>query len=249
MCDALVPAKDRFPSVQRLLAVLDQRVAAALWDRAFFRQFNETHNEACTAVELLRAPSVAMIDYEPKVGGSEKRLDFSVHFQDGRRAWVEVKTIDPTDQDDWDKFQAARDKGRFPRNVNVILVEGMMGGEIYHDHYSSRTKILEHVVDTEARLAECRIDPEVTPTTLAIAASPLKVPRDTLEDFTHFYRTGAHSQWDEFRDMEAHNIAQQQIRLVRTISKFAYVGRGTYEVWPREVDWDVRFPTAWIVES
>jgi len=249
MCDALAPAKERFPSVQRLLAVLDQRVAAALRDRAFFRQFNETHNEACAAVELLRAPAVATIDYEPAVSGSDKRLDFKVQLADAQQGWVEVKTINPTDQDDWDKYQAPCEKGRFPKNVNVILVEGMMGGEIYHDDYASRTKLIEHVMETEARLAACQMNPETAPCTLAIAASPLKLRKDALEDFTFFYRTGRHSQWDEFRDMETHAIAQQQIRLARTIAKFAYLGRATYEVWPREVDWDVRFPTAWIVES
>jgi len=249
ICDALGPANDRFQLVHGFLSLLDQRATAALQDRAHFRQFNETHNEACVAVELLKGPTVARINYEPKVNTSAKRLDFSVELRDGQQAWVEVKTINPTDQDDWVKYEGAREEGRFPGNVELILVERMMGGEIYHDHYAGRTKILEHVVETEARLAECKVDSKVTPCTLAIAVNPLKLPEDALEDFVYFYQTGKHSSWDEFRDMEAHAITAKQIQLQRSISKFAYIGRATYEIWPRKVNWNVRFPTSWIVES
>jgi hypothetical protein len=249
MCENLKRAGQRFPSVASLIGRLEQRAAAALEDRARFRQFNEFHKEACVALELLKAAIVVKLDYEPAIRGCDKRLDFRVTVQGDREAWVEVKTIHPTQQDDWGKFEAARENGRFPRNVDVILAKEMMGGEIYHNHYSGRTKILEDVVETEAKLAECGIDPAATPCTLAVAASPLELPMDALEDFTFFYRTGKHSPWDEFRRMEAYGIAERQIQLRRTISKFAYVGRATYEIWPREVNWNVQHPTKWVEDS
>ena len=143
------------------------------------------------------------------------------------------------------KYQGALDEARFPKNVNVILAKGMLGGEIYHDAYAARTKLLEHTLETEARIAAGGIDPAATPCTLAIAASPLKFSRDELEDFTAFYRTGKHSSWDEWRDMEMHAIEQQGVRLTRSIATFAYIGRATFELWPREVNWNVQFPTEW----
>jgi len=244
MRSALASAATRFASVERLLTRLERHADRALGDLAGFRQFNESHNEACVAIELVSSPHVAMIDYEPPMRTCDKRLDFSVDLQDGRRSWVEVKTVDPADQDDWDKYEAALDEGRFPTNVDLILVKGMMGGEIYHDAYAGRAKLLDYAVETEGRLEACRGDIGTGSCTLVIAANPFKLPMEAVEDFAHFYRTGKHSPWDEFRDMEVYDLERRGVSLTRTIARFAYVGRATFEIWPRVRDWNVHLPTS-----
>lgn len=181
---------------------------------------------------------VSTLDYEPLVPGTKLRLDFRVHGPGGVMGWVEVKTIIPTDKDDWEKYEAARESGRFPTNVEVLLDQQYLGGETWHDSYSARTHLLDCALATERKIEECQIDPYATPCTLVICSSGYKLPREEVANFAHFYLRGRHLPWDEFQLMERHEIEAKSIQLKRTIACVGYLERGTWDVRPDWFSWD-----------
>ena len=194
ICAPFAAETGRFPSSKNLLR--RYRSCVESFRASWFTQpssFCAAHNELCVAADLLGPrPSavVSTLDYEPLVPGTDLRLDFRVHLPGGVMEWVEVKTIIPTDKDDWEKYEAAKESGRFPTNVQVLLDQQYLGGEIWHDSYSARTHLLDCALATEKKIEECRIDPYSTPCTLVICSSGYKLPREEVLNFAHLLRLG-----------------------------------------------------------
>ena len=75
-----------------------------------FRSITNIVNEVAAAKSFLdRMKSIELLRYEFPISGTKKTLDFLVIDEEGRRAWIDVKTVAPAWQDDdeaWKRFQA-----------------------------------------------------------------------------------------------------------------------------------------------
>ena len=155
---------------------------------------------------------------------------------------MDVKTIKPEDTDRWEQFERARAEGWFPENVIVAISEEWGGGEIWHAWFAVRGRMLEYSLELEQKIKEARLAEENVGTVLALCSDGFRWRQDQLEDFVAFYATGAYRADDPFSEMERKHVANNNISIVRTISRFAYFERKQGEVRPRRVNWYVRPP-------
>lgn len=239
--------EERFPSASGLVSRFNER-AARLLERgpSELSGYREAHNELVVAAELLserNALTLAALEYEPPIPGANKRFDFHVSHSDAKESWLEVKTIYPEDQDDWAKFVALRDRGRFPDTVQVLLQEELLGGESFHDSYAARAHLLDYALEVEEKIRACGIDWQQAPCHLVVCTSAYKLPLHEIEAFVSFYRSGAHAPWDEFGPMEEHSMRLKRQKLLGTITRFAYFDRPTTEIWPKNFNWNVQPPS------
>jgi hypothetical protein len=132
----------KFPSWRKLINQYNESIDKLFWEGApFLNRFQEVHNELCTAVLLLEDSTISesmRLEYEPKIGEGKPRFDFKVAVLDEPIRWIEVKTIHPDTQDDWEQFQEAVRNSRFPQNTEMMLHKDWLGGELFHNAYSSR---------------------------------------------------------------------------------------------------------------
>ncbi|CAG1065565.1 hypothetical protein BAC1_01149 [uncultured bacterium] len=240
LCTVLKSNAVRFPSLKVLLNRFEC-TSKRLLSEGFkhLRQFIEFHNELCTAVMLLEEPNCEQLDYEPVSAVCEKRFDFHLRYTKQKPMWVEVKTIHPLTKDDWWKYEQDLGLGRFG-NVKLILNEEWLGGEIYHDAYASRSKILEYVVETENKIESCLKDKIEDNTCLVFFSNGTDWYLDELEDFVFYYRHDKHHSGDTFAQMEDYHIKENRIILKRNIHLFAFMERSLTEIRPNRVRWNVR---------
>ena len=238
--------EDRFSGVEKLVnryhdiasRVLKQGVTR-------LRDFHEAHNELCTAALILEdksEPKVIKLEYEPAIDGCNKRFDFYAVMSEGPVRYIEVKTIHPTSQDDWDKYQAALKNKRFPQDTHLILDNEWLGGELYHNAYSARSKMLDYAIVAEDKIESCLSNVKEKVTFLALFTSGFHWHLDELEDFVFFYRKGFHFPGDPFAKMEEYVIKEREIQLRKTIDHFAYFRRPKTEMKPNKVIWCVTLP-------
>ncbi len=247
LCAVVADASDRFPSgsdlINRFGAAAVQLVRAGL-DR--LNHFQEVHNELCVAVALVENtdPVCSLIEYEPRFPDCQKRFDFRAEFGSGPARLFEVKTIHPIAQDDWGRYESAVQTARFPDNAQLVLEREWLGGELYHNAYASRAKLLDYTLETESKTQEC-LGPEPNSIThLMLCTNGFDWHVDMLEDFVYFYRHGRHFNGDHFRLMEEHYIVENNIQLLRNIHYFGYLRRPTTEARPAGGTWSVP-PVQW----
>ncbi len=231
----------RYQSAQR--KVLNDSIS-------FLKQFHEAHNEICTAVVLLEdstLPNDTNIDYELDIKGCNKKIDFIVTAANSPIRYVEVKTIHPITQDDWIKYKAALEQNRFTENTRLILDQEWLGGELYHNYISSRSKFLEYCMDFEEKIEACLTNKLNKITFLLLFSNGFDWHIDTLEDFEFFYSHRRHAPDDHFAKMEEYHIKINEINLKRNINYFAYAERPNLEIRPkRNIIWNVTYPdTPW----
>jgi hypothetical protein len=238
--------KDRFPDSDKLITHYNDAVSGVLkYGAQRLRAFHEAHNELCTAIAILddtSEPKVIKLQYEPKIQNCDKRFDFHVAMHDGPDKYIEVKTIHPTPQDDWEKYQAALQNQRFPNDVHLILEHEWLGGELYHNAYASRTKMMDYALEMEERIEACLTEVRDKMTFLVLFTDGFHWHLDELEDFIFFYFNGVHFQGDPFSCMEDFIIEEEQITFKKTINYFAYFRRPRTELKPNRVVWRVPLP-------
>lgn len=245
ICDKLTNEK-RFLGVKTLQTRFDDKCNKFCNDKSpeNLRAVKEVHHELCVAHEILTKGIVGnaceKLEYEPALSASKKKFDFRVTFASKKELFVEVKTIHPIPQDDWQKYEEHKKNERFPSNVEVVIEERCLGGQIYHDAYAARVKMAEYAVETETKIEENIEEIADKRVILVFCGDGFKWKVDELEDFIYFYRTGNHHGDDMFAHMEKHYFCKKDKKITRCISVFAYMQCRTEEILPNTFLWDVK---------
>lgn len=227
--------------VKRFIASVEQVRKAG---RGHFRTVDENHNELSVAEAILRDPrcSESELLYEPSLPNTEKTIDFMVTAVDGVVFAVDIKTIKPAPEDRWKQYQKAQDQKWFPQNVQFILEEDGLGGELWHAAFSSRAKFLDYALELEGKAAVAGLDAKGTRCILMLCGEGFHWRQDELEDFVAYYRSGRHRADDPFSKVEEHYIADKGLKIQRSIYAFACLDRRQGEVSLRRVNWYVQPP-------
>ena len=236
----------RFNSSKELIQLFNDAISAMLSNgRAFITAVDEAHNELCIASQLLANsdPRFTLLEYEPVLTGCASSIDFRATTDHGLTLFVDVKTIKPKPRDRWDQFQKARNKGWFPENVQVMLSKEWLGGELWHNIFAARSRMLEYTLELEAKIRDCQLAGDNTFFILALCGEGFHWHQDGLEDFVSFYRNGSHRGDDPFSKAETKHIADKGITLDRTISRFACMNRPQFQMHHRRLNWNVQPPS------
>jgi hypothetical protein len=207
------------------------------------RALQEIHNELCIADALLEInnPHIDLIEYEPPLPSGGKTIDYKCKAGDVS-VYIDVKTITPKAINAWDKFVDIRGRGLIAPNNEFILDPDYMGGEFWHDFFTSRGKMLVYSLELENKVSESGLGDEGNLFILALCGDGVKWHVDQLEDFVHFYRSGNHRYDDGFSVMENHFIKQKGIVFTRRIAKFIYLERSLGYLKPKRIIWNVTPP-------
>jgi hypothetical protein len=230
----LLPKLDsplRFPSVTAVSARFKACAETALGKTPCDTSaINETTNELHVIEKILAASNVALIEYEPPpVNPGGKTIDLRVTLTDGQVIYVDIKTIAPrTDIDKWQKYVAAREGGFFSPTAALILGEEQLGGTIYHQFVAARGKMLDYVVELEAKATGYDFSKRPT-LAMTFCGRPFDWDITQLEDFVQYYHSGKHRDDDPFGAMEDHSIREKRIALKRSIDLFYYLQREKVE--------------------
>lgn len=234
----------RFLDGDRLLLRFNEAVHRALAGFPL-AEMGEAHNEMCIARALLlnKEPRFSSLAYEPPLPGCAKTIDFCGVSTEGLNVYVDVKTIAPVPKDRWEQFEQAQKEKWFPENVRVGLIEGWMGGVIWHGWIAGRGRMLEYTLELEQKIRESGLrGRKNTNVILALCGNGIHWQESQLEDFADFYRYGRHRFDDSFARMEAHFIEKRKIVLERTVTSIAYMERKTRAILPHITRWNVRGP-------
>jgi hypothetical protein len=238
-------ANDRFNDGPRLVERFKRAVEKVLKDgRGNFRAVDETHNELCVAAAILQNPNpqFVMLDYEPALYGCAKTIDFRVTTVDGATVFVDVKTIKPVPKDRWEQFERALKEGWLSENVRVTLSKEWLGGEIWHEMFAARSRMLEYTLELEQKIANCQLQAERTSFVLMLCGEGFYWHKDELEDFVSFYFMGRYRSDDPFSKAEAKYIEEKKLSIAKTVSRFACMRRPKGDVEQKRLNWNVQPP-------
>lgn len=237
-------AADRFTDGDQLLRRFNEAVDSVR-NGSSFRAVDEAHNELCIARALLSntTPRFASLAYEPHLPGCARSIDFRAMADDGCTAFVDVKTIKPEPTDRWKQFERALREGWFPKEVVLALSKDWMGGEIWHQMFAARARMLEYTLELESKIRDCGLKGrENTLFILALCGAGFHWHEDELQDFVQFYKTGRHRSDDTLGRIESNYIREENIILDRTVSRFACMRRRQGGIFQTRLNWNVRPP-------
>lgn len=239
-------AADRFLGWQHLIDRFGVAVDSVLkYGRSHFSAVDEAHNELCIASAILSnaVPRIERLDYEPKLIGSERSIDFLATAENSSKLFIDVKTVKPKSKDRWDQFQRALDDGWLPENVTVVLSKNWLGGELWHGMFTARARMLEYTLELESKIAEGRLSADNTRCIMAFCGAGFDWHENQLEDFVSFYFSGQHRGDDPFSLAEQKYMQENNISLSRTISSFACMSRPQGMIRQRRLNWRVQAPS------
>ena len=224
---------------QVLWAQLEQILVEtrASGDDLYSRTLAEKINELVVAKVLLDDRHIAgPIQYEPDILPSGRKIDF-VANRKADRLYVEVKSVHPRAVDSeatWNRYLELRQ--HYPADVEVLLEQDGLGGQIHANLVASRSKFLAYALDFESRLQEAKgiVD---GPGVLVFCGTGFAWRLSDLEDFADFYRLGNHRNDDPFRIMEL----QGQV-LLRNIDHISHSKRAIERPLPSEFKFSVKGP-------
>jgi len=243
--DRFESASDRFKTWQPLLDRFSSAIVAVKANgRSLFRAVDEAHNELCIASSLLEnhAPLFACLEYEPPLPGCAKSIDFRATTDAGLTVYVDVKTIKPLAKDRWEQFERAQAEGWFPQNVSVVLSEEWLGGELWHNMFAARGRMLEYSLELEQKIAEGQLSENGSLFVLALCGEVFHWHEAELEDFVSYYYSGAHRADDAFGNAEARYVKEKKLSIAKTISRFACMRRPQGDIVPKRLNWNVQPP-------
>lgn len=237
----------RFAHGDRLLAHYSELLSVVLEQgRSHFHAVHEAHNEICVADAILSDPSTlnARLKYEPSLPNTEKTIDFVLQETDGRLTLIDVKTVKPKRIDRWDQYQGAIREGWLPQNVQYILEQDGMGGELWHQAFASRARFLEYTLELENKIESAAFGVNARRRILMFCGEGFDWHLDELEDFVAYYRSGTHSAGDRFALAEARYVLENKIVFQRSISSFGCLNRSQGNAQARKVIWHVQPSTS-----
>jgi hypothetical protein len=238
-------AGDRFQKYQSVLKRFSDTVEKTLeTDWSLFTAVDEAHNELCIASALLNNsdPKFSLVEYEPALPCCKKSIDFRVTTVEGLTFYVDIKTIHPRQKDRWEQFEQAQKEKWLPDNVNVIIHKEWLGGEIWHNWFSARSRMLQYTLELEQKIQECKLSGDKVFFILALCGSGFHWQNDHLEDFVSFYNKGFHRSDDAFSQMEEKYIKDSGTKIDRSIKQFACLKRGKGEIQHTRLTWNVQPP-------
>lgn len=229
----------RFPDAGRLLkrfrAVAREIAGGARPARAL----HEVHNELCVATSLL-AQDISALAYEPVCAGASRTIDFRATTKSAQTVFVDVKTIHPKDSDRWDQFERGQREGWIPTWME--LSRDWLGGEMWHSMFAARSRMLEYAIELESKISAAQLGSDGVFTIMMFCGNGFDWRPSELEDFVAFYFSGHHRFDDPFAAMERHAMAQRNLALNRTITRFGYLERSGVGIEPAVCSWDVQPP-------
>lgn len=237
-------ASDRFKTPQPLLDRFTSAVEAVkAQGRSLFRAVDEAHNELCIASAILenKEPQFTCLKYEPPFHGCAKSIDFLAVAGD-LNVYVDVKTIKPVATDRWEQFEKAQAEEWLPGNVNIMLKKEWLGGELWHNMFAARSRMLEYSLELEQKIAEGNLPEGNTLFILALCGEGFYWHQDELEDFVNYYYSGTHRGDDPFSQAETRYIEDKNIAIVKSISRFACMRRLQGDVLQKRLNWNVQPP-------
>ncbi|MCK1409298.1 hypothetical protein [Bradyrhizobium sp. 76] len=182
------------------------------------------------------------IEYEPSLLPSGRKIDF-VADRGRDNAYIEVKSVRPNIADTEDAWKLYEKRRKLhPQQAQFIAHKDWMGGSVYGNTFSSRSKFLEYGLDFEERLAEAK-NVRDGPGLLIVCGNGMSWHRSNLEDFADYYHAGKHRQDDPFALMEAHHIEDSKLNLLRNIDAFGSLKRHWDMAQNHEFVWPVRGPS------
>jgi ribosomal protein L30 len=241
--DLLVGPARRIVRGEVLSNQFEAAVAACLADpKQDDRRITELVNEMAVAKLLAEdAHLTGTIEYEPALLPDGRRIDFVADRGDDN-LYVEVKTVRPRTADTeeaWNNY--LRRRTRHPKNVEIITKKEWMGGAIYGNEFTSRSRFLEYTLDFEVRLAAAKaIKPG--PGVLVFCGNGFAWRLSNLEDFADFYRNGVHRADDAFALMEQYDIEEKGVQLLRNVDHFAFLKRHVEQPRAERFTYPVRGP-------
>lgn len=233
--------------INRGTALWDQIEPAAAACRSSFgkddNRLIECVNEMAVAKVLFDDPTLKSfaIDYEPNILPDGRRIDFVVD-RGADCVYVEVKTVRPKTKANnaaYEKYK--KRKELHPANVQYVVNPEPIGGAIYGDSFTSRSRFLEYSLAFESRLVAAKsLKPGLG--ILVFCGNGFAWDLSELEDWADFYHTGRHRADDAFGPMELHHINAKGIALDRNIDHFGYLKRPFYLAQRTDFRWPVRGP-------
>jgi hypothetical protein len=186
-------------------------------NHALFRAVDEAHNELCIASALLdnANPQFTCLKYEPILPDCAKSIDFCATTDAGLIVYVDVKAIKPQAKDRWEQFERALAEGWFPPNVSVLLSKDGLGGELWHNMFAARSRMLEYSLELEQEIAEGHLAGNNSLFVVALCGEGFCWHEDELEDFISYYYSGTHRADDPFANAETRYV-QSQVGLARS---------------------------------
>lgn len=237
-------ASGRFKKPQPLFERFTSAVDAVKANgRSLFRAVDEAHNELCIASAILenQEPQFTCLDYEPPLHGCAKSIDF-LATSGNLKVYVDVKTIKPVAIDRWEQFEKAQAEGWLPCNANIILEKEWLGGELWHNMFAARSRMLEYSLEFEQKITEGNLSGGSTLFVLALCGEGFYWHQDELEDFVSYYYSGSHRGDDPFSKAEAWDIQDKRITITRTISRFGCMRRTKGDILQKRLNWNVQPP-------
>lgn len=232
----------RLTGSSRLLSrFADAMSAVRIHGRDKFSGVDEAHNELCIASALLSGQRTVFssIAYEPPLRGTNETIDFVCQPEAGGTLYVDAKTIHPRLTDRWEHLEEVQRSQRLPANVNVVLSENWLGGELWHSMYNARSRMLEHALGLEAKIRTAGLADPDSRFVMMFGGAGFHWHEDELEDFAFYYRMGQHYPGDAFADMESWYVGQRAITFDRTISAFGAMRRHQFDLAHARINWNV----------
>lgn len=130
----------------------------------------------------------------------------------------------------------------FPENVRVGLFKEWRGGEIWHEWFASRSRMLEYALELEQKISDAGLVNSHTHSVLVLCGEGFVWHQSQLEDFVSFYFRGLHRADDPFALAEQKYMVEQNLSFARTVSRFACMKRRQGEVRQSRLNWNVQPP-------
>ncbi len=180
-------------------------------------------NEMCIARLILKDNQVGNAFYEPHLKGTNKTIDFLVNLV-GREARIfyDVKTVQPTKQDAWDRYTNFQKEGWLTPHTELELEQEAMEGEIAHELFASRQKFLDYTLELEEKIRAIPKNPQDY-FRLVFCGDGVQWRSDYLEDFADFYFSGHCRADDTLGSMQTHYMVANEIIFDRIIHEFCHL--------------------------
>jgi hypothetical protein len=215
----------RFTGCSKLLGRFADLCAA--WEAGRMpnaRQITDTVNELRIALALIQDAKCKRLEYEARIDGTDKTIDFTLTNTDGKRIFYDVKTVLPEEGDRWALYQNATANGWFSPGTKLDLDEEFGGPELAHYAFATRDKFIEYSLELEQKIRSVAKDGE-TYFRIVFCGDNFRWHQSDLEDFVDTY-FGRPTPWDHLASMQKHMMQEKGWTWDRSIDDFCYFQRG-----------------------
>jgi hypothetical protein len=146
----------------------------------------------------------------------------------------------PQTKDRWEQFERAVAEGSLPQKTSVLMHKDWLGGELWHNLFAARGRMLEYALELERKIAEGHLSRDNSLFVLALYREGFTWEEDELEDFISYYHSGTHRSDDLFANAEARYIQNKNIVITKTISRFVCMRSFPGDIFHERLNWNVQ---------